>query len=174
MSKTPYFAIFDIDCLTKKKNIDLAISLLDKGFEVVHPFNRVIKDIIDKKKFLEDYNFQKVESPPQYRDWADGGIVFWNKRSFINIGMKNEYFKGWGGEDNEIIMRANLCELKQIRIDDTLYHLYHDRPQIRTKNNIEQMEKIRQIESKENLFIEVNQWPWVEENKKRLCNDSII
>ena len=50
-----------------------------------------------------------------------------------NIGMKNEYFKGWGGEDNEIIIRANICGLKQYRIENVLYHLYHYRPQIELK-----------------------------------------
>lgn len=165
-SKTPYFAIVDIDCLTEKKNMDMAIYLLDKGFEVVHPYNRVIKDIVDKEGFEKEYNFQKVDSPPQYRDWADGGIVFWNKRAFIDIGMKNEYFSGWGGEDNEILIRANLCQLKQIRIDDILYHLYHNRPQIRTKNNVEQTRKIEEIKSKEELLKEIKRWEWVVETEK--------
>lgn len=165
-SETPYFVIVDVDCLTKKKNIDMAIYLLEKGFDVVHSFNRVVKDIMDKERFRKEYDFEGVNSPAQYREWADGGIVFWNKQAFIDIGMKNEYFSGWGGEDNEILIRANLCELKQIRIDDTLYHLYHDRPQIRTKNNVEQMEKILKIESKDELLTEINKWPWIEKIKK--------
>ncbi|MGP8024119.1 MAG: galactosyltransferase-related protein [Methanobacterium sp.] len=160
-SKTPYFAMVDVDAITKERNIDIAIYLLDKGFEVVYPFNRVVKDILNKKTFKEEYNFKTVETPAQYRDSADGGIVFWNKHSFINIGMENEYFSGWGGEDNEILIRANLCKLKQIRINDNLYHLHHHRPKIRTKNNVEQMDKIMQIKSKEELLIEVNKWPWV-------------
>ena len=151
----------DVDAITKERNIDIAIYLLDKGFEVVYPFNRVVKDILNKKTFKEEYNFKTVETPAQYRDSADGGIVFWNKHSFINIGMENEYFSGWGGEDNEILIRANLCKLKQIRINDNLYHLHHHRPKIRTKNNVEQMDKIMQIKSKEELLIEVNKWPWV-------------
>ncbi|MDY9922506.1 galactosyltransferase-related protein [Methanobacterium sp.] len=170
-SNTPYFAIVDMDCLTEKKNIDLAIHLLEKGFEVVHPFNRVIKDIIDKESFRKNFDFQSVTSTPQYRDWADGGIVFWNKRSFIDIGMKNEYFLGWGGEDNEILIRASLCQLKQVRIDDTLYHLYHDRLQIRTKNNVEQTKKIEQIKSKEDLLNVINKWPWVIESKENRDQD---
>lgn len=164
-SKTPYFAIFDIDCLTTKKNIDLAIHLMNNGFEVVHPFNRVVKDIVDKENFRKEYNFQEVKTPAQYRDWADGGIVFWNKRSFISIGMLNEYFMGWGGEDNEILIRTNLCQLKQIRIDEKLYHLYHERPQKRTKNNIEQLEKILKIKTKEEMIKEIKEWPWVMKQK---------
>jgi len=164
-SKTQYFAIVDMDALTKKKNIEMAIYLLNKGIEVVHPFNRVVKDIVDKKTFMKDYDFETVESPAQYRDWADGGIVFWNKQSFIDIGMMNEYFIGWGGEDTEILIRANLCGLKQIRIDDVLYHLYHDRPMKRTDENIANMEKLMQ-KSKKELLKEISKWPWVVEAKK--------
>ena len=167
-SKTPYIAIFDIDALTKKENIDLAIYLLDKGFDVVHPFNRIVKDIMDKKSFKEGYDFDTVESPAQHRDWADGGIVFWNKRSFIDIGMENEYFTGWGNEDNEILHRANLFQLKQIRLDDSLYHLYHERPMVKTKNNIEIMDKMMQMKSNDDLQKEINQWPWLKEQKKTI------
>ena len=165
-SETPYFAIFDIDCLIEKKNLDMALNLLDCGFEIVHPFNRRIKDIMEKEKFRINYDFQSIESPVQYRDWADGGIVLWNKDSFISIGMENEYFSGWGGEDNEILIRANLCQLKQIRIDDILYHLYHDRPQVRIKGNIEHFKKIEKIKDNDELMAEISKWPWVVEARK--------
>lgn len=164
---TPYFAIYDIDCLTQKKNIDLAITLLDNGFDIVHPFNRVIKDIIDKEKFREEYDFETVVSESQYRDFADGGIVFWKKDSFIDIGMNNEYLNGWGREDNEILIRANLCHLKQFRIDDILYHLHHYRPQKHSKNNIKEMNKIQKIGNKENLLSEINKWPWMTNHTKK-------
>lgn len=159
-SKTKYIGISDIDCLTENKNVNKSIKLLNKGFEVVHPFNRVINDIVDKDKFKQEYDFKTVDSPKQYRDWADGGIVFWNKEAFISIGMKNENFNGWGGEDNEILIRARLFQLKQIRIDETLYHLYHERPQIRTKNNVEQLEKIEQIKDEKDLLNEIKGWEW--------------
>ena len=165
-TNTPYFAIVDIDCIAPKLNFDQALYLLDKGFEIVHPFNRIIKDITHKEQFKEDYDFEKIDSPPQYRDWADGGIVFWNKDSFISIGMKNEYFSGWGGEDNEILIRANLCQLKHIRINDVLYHLYHDRPQIRNRNNVEETQRIERIKSKEELFKEIEGWCWIFEEIK--------
>jgi predicted glycosyltransferase involved in capsule biosynthesis len=165
-SETSYFGIFDADCLTEKKNIDLAINLLDNGYELVYPFNRIIKDISDKEKFKENYDFKTVKSITQYRDMADGGIIFWNKESFIDIGMENEYFTGWGGEDNEILIRANLSQIKQIRIDDVLYHLYHEQPQEKSENNLEQIEKIEKIGSKEDLLDEINKWPWVQSAKK--------
>jgi len=30
--------------------------------------------------------------------------------------MQNEYFKGWGGEDNEIMIRADLFNLNNIEL----------------------------------------------------------
>jgi predicted glycosyltransferase involved in capsule biosynthesis len=166
-SKTPYICIYDLDCISEKKNMEKSLELLDEGFEIVYPFNRRIKDIEDKTKFKEAYDFN-IDSSEQNRDWADGGIVFWNKQSFIEIGMLNEYFSGWGGEDNEIIIRANLFKLKQIRLDEILYHLYHERPLIRSENNKEQLKKMRQMNQKD-VLNEIKKWPWVIEAKKNNC-----
>lgn len=166
-SKTPYISFHDIDCLTKKKNIIYAVNLLRDGYEVVHPFDRRVTNIVDKNKFKKDYDFNSIDTEEQNRPWADGGIVFWNKKSFISVGMLNEYFAGWGGEDNEIMLRADLLGLKQFRIEDTLYHLYHYRPQIRTQNNVVQLERTRKFFDKKSCLEEVNKWPWVIEAKNK-------
>ena len=165
-SKTPYIAIHDLDCLAKKKNINMALVLLEIGFDVVHPFDKYITEIIDKEKFTKSYDF-KSGILPEVRPTADGGIVFFNKRSFISMGMANEYFSGWGGEDNDIVLRADICQLKRYRIDDTLYHLYHHRPLKRKKNNWDQIEKTLQYRNKMHCQNEVNKWPWVIEAKKK-------
>ncbi len=164
---TPYVATSDLDCITKKKNVDTCLALLERGYDVVHPFNRRITDIVDKEKFKEGYDFNLVKSPEQRRRTADGGIVFWNKQSLVFIGMLNEYFLGWGGEDNEVMHRAKICGLKHYRIDDTLYHLYHHRSGKRSQTNVEQEEKTRQIKTKEECLKQVDKWPWVKDAKKK-------
>jgi len=164
-AQSKYIAIFDVDCLTKKENVKVAVGLLNNGYEVVHPFDRKVIDIKDKEMFIESFDFNTIKSTIQNRPWADGGIVFWNKNSFINIGMKNENFSGWGGEDNEIMIRADLFDLKQYRIEDTLYHLYHHRPQKRTKNNAKLLQKTQQM-TKKLCMDEINNWPWVIKAKK--------
>ena len=165
-SKTPYIAMYDFDCLTEKKNIDLALVFLEIGYDVVHPFNRNVSQIVNKEKFKEGYNF-KLGTIPEERPTADGGIVFFNKRSFISIGMANEYYVGWGGEDNDIMMRAEVCNLKMHRIEDTLYHLDHYRPQQRIQNNWDQMEKTSQMKNRRECLAEINKWTWVIEAKKQ-------
>ena len=115
---------------------------------------------MNKEKFIEKYDFETLTSKLQYMDFADEGIVFWKKDSFISIGMKNEYFNGCVGEDNEILIRANLLQLKQFRIDDILYRLYYYQPPKHSKINTEEMRRIQKIENKEQLFTEINKWPW--------------
>lgn len=166
-SKTPYITIHDLDCLAKKKNINMALVLLEIGFDVVHPFDKYITEIVDKEKFRKSYDF-KSGILPELRTKADGGIVFFNKCSFISMGMANEYFSGWGGEDNEMVIRADICRLKRYRIDDTLYHLYHHRPKKRIKNNWDQIEKTLQYSNKLHCQNDVNKWPWVIEAKKSI------
>jgi hypothetical protein len=165
-STTPYITTSDLDCLTRKRNMKIALGLLERGYDVVHPFNHRVTDIIDKEAFIRNYNLKKVNSTEQFRNRADGGIIFWNKKSYISIGMENEYFLGWGGEDNEIMLRANLCGLKQYRIDDTLYHLHHHRPQKRNAINEDLEEKTRKLKSKEECQEMVKNWPWVKEARK--------
>jgi cell division protein FtsB len=165
--KTPYFGMFDSDSLTKKKNIGMAIALLDHGFDKVHPFNRRVTDIVEKEDFREEYDFNTVTSPEQNRPWADGGIIFWKKSSFILMGMENEYFVGWGGEDNEITIRSNMLQINQYRIDDTLYHLHHHKFMERTQNNWDQLEKTKQFMNKESCIQEINKWPWVIDAKNK-------
>lgn len=172
-SSTPYFAFFDVDCLTKKKNINIAVNLLDQGFDVIFPFNRQVSDIVDKVAFTDEYDFNIVKSPVEKRLWADGGIVFWNKKSFIEIGMYNEYFSGWGGEDNELMYRAGLFELENFRIDDILYHLYHDRPQIRNENNNNQEDIIRKLTTKEKCKEVISKWPWIVKLNESIDADKI-
>jgi len=46
-----------------------------------------------------------------------------------------------GGEDKEIMLRADLFNLKHYRINDVLYHLYHKRDKKRSKNNFNLEEK---------------------------------
>ncbi|MCK9152230.1 galactosyltransferase-related protein [Methanobacterium alcaliphilum] len=164
-SKTPYICIHDMDCLAEKINLEKSLNLLDEGFEIVFPFNRRIKDIENKSEFTKSYDFNAVDSIEQKRDLNDGCIVFWNKQSFIEVGMLNEYFKGWGGEDNEIMIRADLLNIKQIRIDEIVYHLYHDQPRIRSKNNSELLRKMLQMD-KEEVLNEIRKWPWAIEAKK--------
>ncbi len=69
------------------------------------------------------------------------------------------------------MIRADLCYLKQHRINDTLYHLYHYRPQKRTLNNGVQIDKTRQLKNKKHCLEEVNKWPWVIKARRKIINN---
>ena len=56
-----------------------------------------------------------------------GGAVFANKEAYINAGMLNEKFYGWGPEDFELYERLKILGQKIHRSDGLMFHLTHSR-----------------------------------------------
>jgi len=61
----------------------------------------------------------------------EGGIVFFNKSFFDEIGGYNESLEELGGIDNEISVRANFLSKEYYRCPGFIYHMWHPI----TKNN---------------------------------------
>jgi len=133
-SKTPYIFISDADVVLPKPVYDKSLSLISKYYDFVFPFDRKIMDITDKDEFMKDYNFDSVNNEIQYRVTADGGFLACKKESFLNSGAYNTNYKGWGGEDNEFILRLNKSDFKIVRLNNVLYHFYHDKEKSEKSN----------------------------------------
>ncbi len=131
---TSFLCIQDGDVVLPKEIYEYSLNLLFSGFDLVYPFNRKVIQISDKQSFLRNYDFASVVTEPEFRPNADGGMQFIKKESFFKIGGYNTSFKGWGSEDNEFILRVILGNLKFIRLNNSLYHLKHDKSNF-TKNN---------------------------------------
>lgn len=56
-----------------------------------------------------------------------GGGFFAQKESYIEAGMENEKFYGWGREDGERINRWKKLGYRYERINGPLFHLTHER-----------------------------------------------
>lgn len=133
-SKTPYIFISDADVVLPKQVYNKSLSLISKNYDFVFPFDRKIMDITDKDEFMKDYNFDSVNNEIQYRITADGGFLACKKESFLNSGAYNTNYKGWGGEDNEFILRLNKSDFKIVRLNNVLYHFYHDKEKSEKSN----------------------------------------
>ncbi|MDR0911837.1 MAG: glycosyltransferase [Methanobrevibacter sp.] len=169
-TETDYIAILDLDCISKKRSINIALNMVKSGYDSVHTFNRKIKDIEDKEDFVKAYDFSTIDTPLQNRFSADGGLVFWNKKSYVKIGMDNEYFKGLTRMDNELMERAKLFGLKQYRVNDILYHLSHIRPPKNNPRNKKLLTKFKNY-TPEECYREVDSWQWVKKAKKKFNYD---
>lgn len=170
MAETPYIVNFDCDIFIPPMQIYLATELLRNGGEMVYPYD-------GRFARMERVWFAKVEkvfdigvvsdSPIDRRNKKEsvGGCVMWNKESFIEYGMENEYMVSYAPEDCERYDRAQMLGCKIERVTGTLYHMDHFKgpdshsrnPFFRTSKEI--LMKIRKM-SRDQLREYVDTWPW--------------
>jgi predicted glycosyltransferase involved in capsule biosynthesis len=82
---------------------------------------------IEETKSINWMNLQEMTFAPHKHAVAKGGVVFWNKKKFIEVGMENENFISWGPEDQERVERCLKLGYKWGRAEGLLLHLDHDR-----------------------------------------------
>ncbi|MFT4927142.1 MAG: hypothetical protein ACI8WB_003248 [Phenylobacterium sp.] len=108
---------------------------LDKA-DYQHCFDSLqVFDAVDPKKFYinnVDLQPQTAESPDyqfkdkRYGNTFAGGIFLIRRQSLLDIGMWDEAFEGWGGEDNAMEHVIRLY-LRQCRLQLEVYHIDHQR-----------------------------------------------
>jgi predicted glycosyltransferase involved in capsule biosynthesis len=74
---------------------------------------------------LLHYHLKDRRLPHGYKFVGGGFIV--NRQSYINAGLENENFTGWGPEDTERFNRWDILGYNIRRIDGPMFHLYHPR-----------------------------------------------
>ena len=145
--KTNITCFLDIDCIISKQNIDKVLHTLNHekciciGYNgVAVYFSYLIKNkinCVDESlyDFLEDYvdvsNIHIGYENDLYAiasTRAVGGALFGHTQTFNTIGGFNPNFRGWGYEDNEIIVRAKKLDIPIYQINTSkpfLFHLPH-------------------------------------------------
>jgi len=56
---------------------------------------------------------------------VEGGMIWFDKKFFHEIGGYNELFFQYGAEDNELVSRAKCVSGNYLSYPQTVYHLYH-------------------------------------------------
>jgi hypothetical protein len=134
-SKTPFIGIWDADIIISPEQVYKALSLLEAGeAEFVFPYEKPFLDTtsIIRKLFLEDKKIETLEQNKNkmiemYGPDPLGGAFMVNRKAYINAGMENEEFYGWGMEDGERYYRMQKAGLRIRRVPGPLYHLTHSR-----------------------------------------------
>lgn len=65
----------------------------------------------------------RVDSPR--KGMAEGGLVYFNKKFYWNIGGSNEFFQELGGIDNELATRARFSTSEDKSFEGTINHMWH-------------------------------------------------
>jgi len=93
-----------------------------------------------------------------------GGGFFANRKSYIQSGLANEFFYGWGNEDGERVNQWTNLGFRFSKIEGNIYHLSHQRNMNSTYHSKKQPElKNAELErlammSKMELTKEINGW----------------
>lgn len=156
-SITDIVCFLDIDCLISSSNIEKSIetALSTGGICIGYNgtciyFNYDVKSQLATNldsiyQFLESF----IDKTNLYTSFTNtyyhvantravGGALFGKRQTFIDIGGFNPNFKGWGYEDNEIIIRAKKLNIPLFYINTNnpyLLHLPHISNELKNKES---------------------------------------
>lgn len=144
---TEIVCFLDIDGIVSKQNIEKSIDTLEKTDSICIGYNGVaiyfnydVKNAItNQSDTLYDFLETFVDKSNLYNNYTNkfyhvantkavGGMLLGYKSTFKRIGGFNPNFKGWGYEDNEIIVRARKLNVPIFAINTSkpfLFHLPH-------------------------------------------------
>lgn len=132
--KEEYVSLWDIDIIAPANQITKSIELLRLGVDFVYPYEKTMYDISPeiRKLFLKNMDvgflLQNTAFMTElYPPICVGGAFFANRQAYINSGMDNEQFYGWGLEDGERYNRWKAQKQKLERVQGPLFHLTHSR-----------------------------------------------
>lgn len=133
--QTPFFAIWDADIVVDKRYVMESVSMLRSGrADVALPYNGVCLDVPEilralylTKKDVRLLNRNQNKMNLLHEKKLVGGAVFLKKSGFIDAGMDNEIYYGWGNDDFDRFERFKILNYKIFRTNNPLYHLCHPR-----------------------------------------------
>lgn len=136
MCRTSFLSVWDADVIVPPDQILKSVELLrKKKADFVSPYKDIaldttelVRELYLKKKDITilEKNVKKM-LPIQSPNPLVGGGIFAVKEAYINAGMENEQFYGWGGEDDERVIRWEILGYVYKRIPGMLFHLTHQR-----------------------------------------------
>lgn len=171
MATTPYIANWDCDIFLPPMQLWLTAEVLRAGGKMVYPYDGRFARM-DRSPW-----FNRIESQVDIgmvgdaslsrRDIKEsvGGAVLWNKQSYIEYGMENEYMVSYAPEDVERYERAFKLGCKIDKVGGVLYHMDHFKgpdshngnPNFAISKGL--LESYRRMTADE-LRVEVDKWPW--------------
>ena len=131
MANTEMIGIWDTDVLVMTAQIVEAIKLIEQGCTISYPYNGefvMLNEIMSKRirKSL-DFDYLKGKNFSSFRGRQScGGAYVIDRKRYLDCGAENEYYRGWGLEDEERRHRVEILGHKTKWISEgKLYHLYH-------------------------------------------------
>lgn len=145
-TNTKLLAVWDADVVFPPQQINEAVELLRTGdYDIVFPYDGIFLDTSRniRQMFIEtgDINMLtelKGMMTSLYGAGMKGGAFIADTQRYIDAGMENLKFYGWGPEDWERYERWKNLKYRMKTIKGDIYHLSHPRDMNGTHNSEQQ------------------------------------
>lgn len=135
MCSSHIVAIWDADVILPINQIIDAVNMLrNHECEVALPYDGRFYDTskVIREMFIRNLNVNFLLRNTEkmyflYGEYVSGGAIFVNRSKYLESGLENEKFYGWGPEDQERIERWIKNNYRIKRVNGGLFHLTHPR-----------------------------------------------
>ncbi|MBN7814704.1 glycosyltransferase family protein [Algoriphagus pacificus] len=133
--KTEYIIVWDTDIIIPFEQIEESVNLLRKReADFVIPYkdkfldtSKILRDLFIHTKEVNLLKAHQGKMKILYNPNPVGGVFMANLKSYVEAGMENEKFYGWGREDGDRVNRWNIMGKKHKHVEGVLFHLSHER-----------------------------------------------
>lgn len=133
--QTPFISLWDADVIVPIKQILETMKLLrNREADFVTPFqdrafdtSYILRDLYIRTRDISLLEKHQGKMKAMYTPKPIGGVFFAHRQSYIDAGMENERFYGWGREDGDRVNRWRILDYKHTHIEGPLFHLTHER-----------------------------------------------
>ena len=171
-ASTPIVSLWDSDVLVIKEQMIAAVNLIrEKKADFSSPYqgkaldtSKIVREQYFQTKDINTLKENEIKMKELYAPDPVGEGFFANRKAYLDSGMENEFFYGWGKEDGERVNRWETLGYTFKRVKGHMYHLTHDRG-INSRFHSKKQSEIKQAElerlammSKEELKEEIATW----------------
>lgn len=169
---TEFIIVWDTDIIIPVEQIIKSVDLLrKKEADFVTPYkdkfldtSDILKDLFIQSREIDILEMHQGKMKALYNPNPVGGAFLAHRQTYMEAGMENEKFYGWGREDGDRVNRWKILGHKHLHIEGSLYHLTHERGVNSTfhspnQDNRKKTELHRSfVMSKDELLEEVRKW----------------
>lgn len=169
---TDYIIVWDTDIIIPINQLMKSVDLMRKrALDFVTPFkdkfletSEILRELFIQSRDIGVLEMHQGKMKALYNPNPVGGAFLAHRQTYIEAGMENEKFYGWGREDGDRMNRWKILGHKHQHIEGVIFHLTHERGVNSTfhspnQDNRKMTELHRSLGmSKEELAQEVRRW----------------
>lgn len=135
LCKTTFIGLWDADVIVPVTQIQETMDLLrSRQMDFVTPFqykaldtSYILRDLYIQTRDMGILENHQGKMKKLYAPNPIGGAFIAYRQAYVDAGMENERFYGWGRQDGDRVNRWKILGYKHKHVEGPLFHLTHER-----------------------------------------------